>query len=100
MSQFTLHEIDILMQGLDAYQQTKIDKALLRGLMNIVSAGRENADAAAAEADVQLHSVEDANNAMDDFITLLKAKLIGLKDAATVARVEEMLNDSGGRVNQ
>ena len=91
---FTLREIDVLMRGLDAYQRTKIDKALLDGMIHIMSSGRENVDAVAEEAHARLKAVENSNEEMADFIVLLKAKLVGLKASATVAHVEEMLSES------
>ncbi len=91
MTELTNQEISVLIKALDSHQDAPMKQATVAGIMGIMSSSREHAEAASEKAHSLLNEAERQKEGMADYYTLLKAKLIHLKDAVAVTEVEAML---------
>lgn len=88
MADLTVTEIDTLMEALDAWESKDMGDTLMTGMLSMALLSKEDAK---AEMEKEMAEAREKTRRKKETSILLKAKLIGMKDGATVSEACNML---------
>lgn len=83
-------DIDLLLKALDAYQSKFINNSFTSALIGL-AVSKENQDAAVNKAMEKVDKGFEESKKVEETVILLKAKLIQMRDKATISEAEEIL---------
>ena len=89
---FETHEIEMLMEALDALEKEESSSLALSGLIGLVLARPGERDVVMEENKREMEEAKHKGVILRDRITLLKAKLIQLRDKALVEDIANSMD--------